>query len=202
MPSENIERAINKALGGDAKSNMQRVSYEAMVGTIGLIVDCQTDNVNRTVAEVKQIIEGHGAKMVNVGSVSWNFVEKGLINVRPEKKVKSTKFGVEDSFEPLKKENVELDLMEVEGIEDIIEAEGQDDSGIEYIYFEILTNKANFRDVHTKIDKLGYRVDSFELVKISKDLVKASEAEQERINKIVDALEENDDVDEIWNNIE
>jgi YebC/PmpR family DNA-binding regulatory protein len=202
MPSDNIERAIKKAVGGDAKTSMQRVSYEGMIGNIGFIVDCQTDNINRTVAEVKRIIENHGAKMVNPGSVSWNFVEKGLINVKPEKIVKSTKFGVDDSYSPVKKEDAELDIMEIEGIEDIKEAEGQDESGNNYPYFEIFTDKSKLREIHTKVEQLGYHIDSLELMKLSKDLISVNEHEQEKIDNIIEALEENDDVDEIWTNIE
>jgi YebC/PmpR family DNA-binding regulatory protein len=203
MPSDNIDRAIKKASGGDSKISMQKVSYEAMVGNVGLIVDCQTDNVNRSVAEVKKILENHGSKMANIGSVSWNFVEKGLINVRIEKIIKSTKFGVEDSFLPVQKEEAELELMEVEGVDDLKDAEGQDSEDSEpYPYIEIITEKHNLKTVYQKITELGFHVDAFELVKIPNDYVSVTEGEREKVENIIEALEESDDVDEIWTNME
>ena len=201
MPAENIDRAVKKGVGGDDKTVVQRTSYEAMVGNMGLIIDCQTDNVNRTVSEVKRVIENAGAKMVNPGSVSWNFEEKGLINVRTQKIAKATKFGAEDSFEDINKENLELELMEIDGVLDIEDTEGEDDENIPYNYLEVYTSKNDLKSVSTEIEKRGYRIDSFEVIKISKEKINISTEERNKIENLVEALEEIDDVNEIWTNI-
>lgn len=202
MPAENIDRAIKKGIGGDDKTVVQRTSYEAMLGNIGLIIDCQTDNVNRTVAEVKRVVENVGAKMVNPGSVSWNFEEKGLINVRCQKLIKSQKFGAEDSYENIKKDELELELMEIDGILDIEESDGEDDEGKSYKYLEVYTLKGSLKNISLEIEKRGYKVDSFEVIKVSKERIKITNDEKNKVENLIEVLEEIDDVNEIWTNIE
>jgi len=202
MPSENIERAIKKGVGGDEKSNVQRVSYEAMLGNVGLIVDCQTDNPNRTVAEVKHILEGNGAKMVGQGSISWNFEEKGIVTVRPQKVVKSEKYGAPDSFADVDRETLELELMDIEGVEDLEEGTGYDEENSQnYSTIEIYTNKTALKNVSTEVEKRGYRVETFSLIKLPKEKKVVSEEEGNKAQNLVELLEENDDVDEVWLNI-
>ena len=195
MPAENIDRAIKKGVGGNDKTVFQKVSYEAIIGNIGLIIDCQTDNVNRTVSEVKRVIENAGAKMVNPGSVSWNFEEKGLVMVKSQKVVKAKKFGAEDSFEDLNKDDLELNLMEINGILDIIEVEDENE-------LEVYVSKADLKNVSMEIEKKGYLVESFEVVKISKEKITATEEERNKVESIIELLEEIDDVNEIWTNLE
>ena len=88
------------------------------------------------------------------------------------------------------------------GIDDIKQSENTDEQGEPYVYFEIFTDKQNLREVQKKIEQLGYHIDSFELVKISKDLIVASDGEREKVETLIEALEEYDDVGEIWTNLE
>jgi len=201
MPADNIERAIKKGTGGDSKLVFQRVSYEARVGSVSIIVDCQTDNVNRTVSEVKRILEAYGGKMVAPGGVSWNFEERGLVNVICQKVVKANKFGANDSYQAVNPEDLELILMEVAGVEDIKGSFMENEDGRIYV-LEVYVSKNNLKNVSLEIEKMGYKVESFELVKIAKEKVKVNEDEKNKIEKLIETLEENDDVNETWINME
>lgn len=192
MPKDNIERAIKKGTGEIESGRLEKVSYEAYGNDgIAMIVDCNTDNTNRTMPEVKKIIEGAGGKFADPGSVSWQFEEKGLVVVSPKKKVKSEKFGADDEYEDMDIDDLMLELMEIDGVEDI-----KRDGDI----LEVVTEKSNFMDVNNKIEAREVKIDSSELIKVAKDEINVSTEDQEKVLKLIDELEEHDDVDSVWVN--
>jgi len=195
MPADNIERAIKKGMGDTDKTVFQKVSYEGILGSVGLIIDCHTNNVNRTVSEVKRILEGSGGKMSTIGSISWNFEEKGLIVIESAKIIKSTKFGAQDRYEPVDIGQSQLEIMEIPLIEDIKADEGGSST------IEILVGKTDLKKVSEEIEKMDFKIVSFELVKISKEKILASDSEKERVEDLIERLEENDDVEEVWTNL-
>lgn len=205
MPSDNIERSIKKAVGGDDKTSVQRITYEAIVSNgANILIDCQTDNTNRTVAEVKKILDSNGAKIASIGSVSWQFTELGLIIVEPARIEKSQKFGAEDTYIALDIEEVEMSLMEIDGILDIIRADGESDEESEagLTVLEVYTDKTAFSKVYKSIAELGYKIVTSELIKKPNDTIDIEEEALEKVDKIVEALEEHDDVDSVWTNIQ
>lgn len=202
MPSDNIERSIKKGIGGDDKTQFQKISYEAIKGNgAALIIDCQTDNTNRTVSELKKILEMGGAKLASVGSVSWQFEELGSILLRPARLQKSQKFGGEDVYIPVAVEDIEMELLEIDGIVDIEEAMHQDEAS-EFKVLEISTSKNNFASVLKQVEKLQYKIVDYELVKIAKDQVALTDSELEKIANLVSNLEDHDDVDSVWSNVQ
>ena len=202
MPLENIDRAIKKASGIDGKNNVVKVSYEAVAHNgIFMVIDCQTDNTNRTVSEVKNALEKNGAKMASIGSVAWQFNELGFIEVKPAKLKKSEKYGVEDSYISVDFDETEMDLMELNGINDILEGESQDDDGNVFRVLDIYTDKNAFSKVVKEIETKQLQVLNYELIKKAKDIVEVPEDYQEKIDNLVDMLEEMDDVDFVWLNI-
>ena len=201
MPSDNIERSIKKGIGGDDKSVFQKISYEAIVGGVAVLIDCQTDNTNRTVSEVKKILDMSGAKLASPGSINWQFCEKGLIVIRPEKLKKSEKFGGKDTYTPLSKEDVEMSLLDIEGIEDIEEDEYEDEEEGKFPVLLVTTSKNDFAKALKGIEKLEFRVVSFELIRKANDHISVDEATSEKLEKLIGNLEDHDDVDSVWTNI-
>jgi YebC/PmpR family DNA-binding regulatory protein len=202
MPLENIDRAIKKASGSDGKNTISKMSYEAVAHNgIVMVIDCQTDNTNRTVSEVKSTLEKNGAKMASIGSISWQFNELGFIEVKPAKLKKGEKYGEGDKYESVDFEETEMDLMEVEGINDISEGESQDEEGNSFRVLDIYTDKTAFSKVVKEIEAKKLQILNYEIIKKAKDIVDVPEDYQEKIDKLIDTLEEMDDVDFVWLNI-
>ena len=202
MPSDNIERSIKKGAGGDEKASVQRVTYEAVThGGVNVLVDCKTDNTNRTVSEIKKILEQGGAKLGSMGSVSWQFNEFGLIVLRPAKLKKAEKYGGLDTYAPVEVETVEMELMEIEGITDIVESDSEDEEGNSFKVLEVYTDKNSFSKVHKAIEALQYQMVSFELIKKAKDLVEVSPEVVEKVEHLIEILDDQEDVDSVWTNL-
>jgi len=202
MPADNIDRAIKKAVGGDDKTKMEKLSYEAMAHNgVAMVIDCQTDNTNRTVSEVKNTLETHGAKMASIGSVAWQFSEMGYIEIKPAKLKKAEKYGAEDVYLPVNFEETEMELMDIEGITDIVEGEALDDNGDSFKIFEAYTDKNSFFKVVKEIESKGLKILSYEMIKKAKDTVDITEEYQEKVENLVETLEDMDDVDAVWLNI-
>lgn len=194
MPKDNIDRAIKKGTGEIEGGQLTRVSYEGY-GPAGsaLIIDCTTDNTNRTSSEVRKLLEAGGGKWAQPNSVAWQFEEKGLIVVLPERKVKVEQFGKDDSYEKLDSEEVILEIMEIEGVEDVKESdEGE---------IEVFCSRSDLKKVNDAVENLKLRLESSELIKLAKDEVELDKDSGKKVEKLVEMLEEHDDVDSVWTNI-
>lgn len=198
MPSENIKRAIKKGTGELKGEQIKRISYEAYgPASSALIIDCATDNTNRTLSGIKSLVDESGGKMANAGSVSWKFSEKGLIVIRPRKLKKSVKYGAGDTYEDVDIEESMMELMEVSGVEDIVETkEIEDDQTI--IIFEIITSREDLFKVDQKAREKGFQILSSELVKIGSTPIQLTEEEKEKVEKIVKKIEDHSDVESVW----
>lgn len=201
MPADNIERAIKKGTGESNANTFQKLSYEAILpGNIALIIDAQTDNPNRTVAEVRSIIEGAGAKMASPGSVNWQFSEKGFITIQPKRIQKAEKYGAEDDLIEIDPEELELELLDLEGIEDINESERETD-GVSIKVLEITTGKNEFAKVLKSIEEKQLKLETAELVKHPNELLEVDETTGQKVSDLVENLEDHDDIDSVWTNI-
>jgi YebC/PmpR family DNA-binding regulatory protein len=202
MPSDNIERSIKKGTGSDEKVTVSRISYEAVANHgVNMMIDSQTDNSNRTVSEIKKILENGGAKLASIGSVSWQFQELGLIVIKPARLIKAEKFGGQDTYTPVNSEEIELELLEIPGIEDIIETEQEDEEGKSFKVLEIYTNKNDFSKVVKHVENFQYQILSFELIKKAKDPIELSDEALEKTEHLIETLEEHDDIDSVWTNL-
>lgn len=199
MPKDNIERAIQKGTGDIKGESFQRVSYEAY-GPAGsaFLVDCTTDNTNRTVADIKNIVESRGAKLASIGSVSWQFEEKGAIVILPQKIIESEKYGSSETLVNIDKDDLVLELIEINGIEDIRDSEIIEDGVCE---IEIICQKTMLRAIHEELENRDLKVINSSLIKIAKEEIKIEEETKRRLEGIVEALYEYDDVDNVWLNV-
>lgn len=176
MPQENITRAIKKGTGELEGVRYEEINYEAYAPHgIAVIIECVTDNRNRTVAELRHLISKNGGNMGESGSVAWMFERKGVILVHKEN-------------------HTEDELMEL-----VIEA-GGDDLQDEGEFFEIISTVQNFENVRKTLESKGYKIDSASLSYIAKNLVGLDEKASESVLKFLENIEEHDDVQNVYSN--
>jgi YebC/PmpR family DNA-binding regulatory protein len=180
MPNDNIERAIKKGTGELGGAVFEEVSYEGYgAGGVGMIVKGLTDNKNRAAAEVRNIFKKNGSDFASVGAVSRNFERKGQIIVDAE--------GVDEDR-----------IMEIAleaGADDVVNNDGS---------FEILCQPNTFADICEALEKAGIKTVSAEsngLLPLTTVAVKDI-AVARSVNKFVNMLEEYDDVQNVYHNME
>jgi YebC/PmpR family DNA-binding regulatory protein len=182
LPRENIERAIKQATGGGEEANLEEVLYEAYgPGGIALIIEGITDNKNRTLGEIKQILSQNNGKLVGEGAVRWLFEKRGVITVI---------FASQPSFIK-SKEELELAVIEA-GAEDI-RWYGDD--------LEIYTTPENLEKIKKILEEKLVKIDSFSLDWVAKETVDLDEKQKEACQKLFEALDENEAVQEIYSNL-
>lgn len=178
VPNDNIDRIIKKAAGGDG-GNYDEIVYEGYgIGGVAVIVETLTDNRNRTSADVRHYFDKFGGNMGTSGCVSFMFDTKGVIVIEAE------------------------DIDEDKLFEDSLEC-GADDLSNEGEVFEIYTEPSAVGSVAEALEKLGYTYVSAEAEKVPQNYVTLEGDEQiTKMRKLLDALEDNDDVQNVWHNWE
>ena len=177
MPGDNIERAIKKGTGGGEGVNFDDLTYE-IYGPHGvaLLVEVSTDNRNRTAAEVRSIVTKNGGTIASQGAVSRLFHRKGQIIIPREA-------ADEDK------------LMEV-----ALEA-GAEDFKTDPRGYEIVTEPGQFEAVHQQIEAKGFKAGAAEVTELPSVTVPLlDEATIAAVNRLIDALEDHDDVKEVYSN--
>ena len=179
MPNDNIERAIKKGTGGGETANFEDLTYEIYgPNGVAILLELSTDNRNRTASEIRSIVTKNNGSIATQGSVSRLFHRKGQIIVPREA-------AGEDQ------------LMEV-----ALEA-GAEDFKAEPQGFEILTDPSSFEAVHKQIEAKGIKPAVAEITALPSVTVPlADEAGASAVNKLLDALEDHDDVKEVYSNAE
>ena len=176
MPNDNIDRAIKKASGDAGGDNFERVIYEGYgPGGVAFIVDCLTDNKNRTAPDVRHIFDKFGGNLGTDGSVMFLFEKKGEIIVKGEGK--------------------DLD----DFMMDALEAGASDVEDLEEGYYEALTEVIDFNDAVDNLREMGYEIERANISYIANEIEVDSD-HHEKLYKLIDALEDNDDVQEVYNN--
>lgn len=182
MPSENVERAIKKGTGELAGEKLEEVSFEAYgPGGIALIIEGITDNKNRTLGEIRQILNQYGGKLVAEGAVRWMFERKGIITIDLE--------GNLPKFE--NKDALELAVIEA-GAEDVYPGDGT---------LDIHTKPENLESVKKALEGKNISIDSSNLGWTAKEEVAVDEKTNEVCQKIFEAFDENDSVQQVFSNL-
>lgn len=178
MPNDNIERAIKKGTGAGETVTYEDLTYELYgPGGVALLVELSTDNRNRTASEIRSLVTKSGGTIATPGSVSRLFQRKGQIIVRREA-------ANEDQ------------LMEA-----ALDA-GAEDFKADTEGYEILTDPSHFEAVHRQVEGKGIKADAAEITWLPAITVSLSEPALSSVNKLIDALEENDDVKDVYSNAE
>jgi len=178
MPKDNIERAIQRGAGGGDGEAYESVTYEGYgPGGVAILLSILTDNRNRTAADIRHIFTKHGGSLGTPGTVAWQFDRKGIVSVEAD--------GVDEDT-----------LVEValEG--------GAEDVGLDGSQWQVVTDPADLMAVRAALDAAGIAYASADVTMIPKTTVEPSEADAGRLLKLMDALEDNDDVQDAWANFD
>lgn len=202
MPMDNIERSIKRGTGEiEGGGTYERGVYGGYgSGGVAVVVDVLTDNKNRTVSEIRGIFEAHNGTMGDASSVLWQFHEKGLVVVRCAKLKKAEIFGKSDTEESVDLDKVMMEIMDVAGVEDIQDGGRDEESGAQHC--EVISSAKELAHVQNGIKKLGYIVASAEIVRIPERTQKVTEPELSRIETLIEALDDQDDVENVWTTVE
>ncbi len=179
MPKDNIERAIKKGTGELEGEKLEAVVFEAYgPGNIAIIIEGITDNKNRTLGEIKKILNNNNGKIAGEGSVRWMFERKGAVAIIP-------------NLEIQKKEEIELKTIEA-GAEDIYWHDS---------LLDIYTKPEEFEKVKKGLEKENLEIDSASLDWVAKEEIEIEEKDKKKIEKLFEALDENDAVQDIYSNL-
>lgn len=181
MPKDNIERAVKKGTGELEGVSYEDITYEGYApGGVAVMVRCLTDNTNRTVSEINKILSKGGGNMGVPGCVSFMFETKGYFFLEKENNPKLT----------------EEDLMEI-----VLEAGAEDmksyDEG-----FEVLSEPTNFISVREYLDTKNLKVTEAKVTNLPKTTVKVTGSDVNKVLKLIDNLEDHDDVQDVYSNQE
>lgn len=181
IPNDNIDRLIKKATGDGEKNNYENCVYEGYgPNGVAVIVDCLTDNRNRTAGEIRHYFDKFGGNMGTSGCVSFMFNLKGIVIL----------------------DNEDGDIDEDKAMEDILEA-GGDDFNFEDGCVEITTEPNAVGEVSDALSKLGYKVLSAEAEQIPSTYTQLTDEEHiKKMGLLLDALDDNDDVQNVYHNWE
>lgn len=180
MPNDNIERAIKKATGVGENIEYEEIMYEGYgPGGVAIMVKCLTENRNRTAADVRSIFNKRGGNMGESGCVGYMFDEKGLLVVNRED-------------HDLDEETVLMQALEA-GAEDVVTNEDS---------FEILTHPHEFESVKNTLEQEGFNFSEAGVRWIGQNTVNVEGENAEKLLKMMDAFEENDDVQDVYSNFE
>lgn len=178
MPAENITRAIKKGTGELEGVHYEELTYEGYgPGGVAVFVEVMTDNKNRSVGEIRSIFNKRGGNIGANGCVAWMFHKKGLFMV-------------------LAADNDEDKLLEL-----VMEA-GAEDLKLEDDYFEITTSIEDFEAVRKTLEDKGIKMETAELTRIPQNTVKVAEKEGRSLLRLMDELEDHDDVQKAYSNFD
>lgn len=182
MPGDNIQRAIQKGVGGQEGESFEQAVLEGYAaGGVAIMLEVMTDNHNRTVAEIRHLFSRHNGSLGESGCVAWMFSRKGLI------RVSQNDAGIDE-------DDLMLAALEA-GAEDV----DLDDSGI-YI---IITEIEQLQTVRDQLQEQGISVDSYELTMLPSNTLNIIDADTAaKIIKLMEALDDHDDVQNVYANFD
>jgi len=178
MPADNIKRAIQRGTGELPGVSYEEVTYEGYgPAGVALIIESVTDNKNRTVSEIRHVLERNNGKLGASNSVAWMFHRKGIIHVA-------------------RANYNEDDLLNV-----ILEA-GADDMRTDEDVYEIVTAPENFEKVHQALAGKGIKLENAEVQLVPENMVKVEGKEAEQVLRLMEALEDHEDVQHVFSNFD
>lgn len=177
MPKENIERSIKKGTGELAGENLEEISFEGFgPGGIAIIIEGITDNKNRTLGEIKGTLSQYGGKMAGEGAVKWMFDRRGIVIIDCEGESKE-----------------ELELL-------VIEAGAMDFCQYDKI-LEVYTKPEELETVRKILEEKKLKIESTSLGWIAKEGIIVADKDKEKAQKLFEALDENDAIQNIYSNL-
>ena len=179
MPNDNIKRTLDKYSGANGSVDYEAINYEGYgVGGVAVIIETLTENRNRTAADVRHLLDKFGAGMGSPGSVGWQFDKKGVLIIERD--------GQDE-------DEVMMTALDA-GAEDF---QADDET------FEIYTNPDDFGAVREALEQAGFTFIEAEIEMVPQNYITlTSEEDMAKMRKLLDNLEDNDDVQSVWHNWE
>ena len=178
MPADNIKRAIQRGTGELPGAVYEELTYEGYgPAGVAIMIELVTDNKNRAVAEIRHILDRNNGKLAEAGSVAWMFQKKGSVEVPKE--------GISED-----------DMLGI-----ILEA-GADDMKVEDDYYDITTSAESFEAVKKAIEDKGWKISNASLQLLPQNTVRVEGKEAEQVLKLMEALEEHDDIQNVYANFD
>ncbi|MBP0979522.1 MAG: YebC/PmpR family DNA-binding transcriptional regulator [Oscillospiraceae bacterium] len=179
VPNDNISRIIKKAAGEGGKNDYEEIIYEGYGPSgVDIIVETLTNNRNRTAGDLRHYFDKFGGNLGQTGCVSFLFESKGVIEILLDDLINKDKL-LEDSLA--------LDIEDIEILDDIA---------------IVYTEPKNLSEITSSLEKLNYKINSSEINKIPNTYVNISDPDVLlKLERLLDMLEDNDDVQNVWNNL-
>ncbi|MFH1117785.1 MAG: YebC/PmpR family DNA-binding transcriptional regulator [Pseudomonadota bacterium] len=178
MPKDNIEKAIKRGTGEIAGVSYEEITYEGYgPGGVAVLVECLTDNKNRTVAEIRHIFDKYNGNLGESGCVAWMFDKKGVIEIAAQS------------------------LDEDEVMEVALET-GAQDVNLDGDAYEITTGPAEFEAVRAAVEEKGWKIELSEITMIPQNTVKLDGKKAEQMLKMMDVLDDHDDLQQVYANFD
>lgn len=179
MPNENIKRAIERGAGKGKENLLEELTIESFgPGGVAIIIEAITDNKNRALAEIKNILSKYNGRLAETGSVRWMFKRRGIVDIVYSEK----------SF----KEDLELSAID-SGAEDIKFREND--------VLEVFVKPEELEKVKNNLKEKGIEVESSDIVWVPNQTIEIDEKTKRDLDKLFEELDEQEDVDEIYSNI-
>jgi YebC/PmpR family DNA-binding regulatory protein len=179
MPNDNIERAVNRGIGGLDGNNYEEIVYEGYgPNGVAILMDVLTDNRNRTASEVRHRLSKFGGNLGESGCVAWMFDKKGLVVIE-------------------KQDQIDEDELMMAALE-----AGAEDVQTDVDVYKVLTAPGDFTQVRAALTDAGYEFLVAEVSMIPQNSIMVSSEESEKIERLIEALEELDDVQQVYTNYE
>jgi YebC/PmpR family DNA-binding regulatory protein len=176
MPNDNVSRAIQKGSGDGADSNLEEIVYEAYAPFgVGLLIETLSDNKNRTLPNIKSVLNKYGSSLATKGAVSYNFEQKGYFIFEP---------GISEE-----------EVMEVATMADAEDIDIKDDGSV-----EVITEPKNFEQVRKAFEENNLNFISAEITMLPKTFVTLTDEQSEKVMNIINKLEDDDDVQNVYTN--
>ncbi len=186
MPKHNIEAAIKRALGKDG-ADIKEIHYEAKAPYgVQLIIDCATDNPTRTVANVKAILTRNRAEMLTSGSLNFMFTQKSVFTF--------------DKSDNIDIEELELELIDF-GLEEIEEDKEPVENGKDKDIIRIFGEFASFGELSKALEDRGIAITKAEIQRVANSPIELTEEQLEEIDTLIYKLEDDEDVQALYTNI-
>lgn len=185
MPNDNIQRAIQRGVGGTEGANYEELVYEGYgPGGVAILIQAMTDNRNRTAGEIRHLFSKNGGNLGETGCVAWMFEQKGVIRIEPD---------IEAGEEPLDEEELMLQALEAGALDVTVEVDSA----------EIFTSPDELESVKQALVDMGYRIAFAEVTLVPQNTVEVTDKDQAvKLLKLMDALDDHDDIQGAFSNFD
>jgi len=193
MPKDNIDRAIKRGTGEIGGATIEEIAYEGYgPGGVAILIKCLTDNRQRTVSNIRSFFNKFGGSLAETGSVAYLFEKMGQIVIERKPEIPVSQAGEQNPNDETKKEN---------NLEEIIINSGADNFEEEDENIIVYTQLNQLQSVTKSFQDAGVNICSSEIVYLPKTTIGIDDSKQSSLDNLLNALDDNDDIVEVYTNL-